>query len=285
MREKFPQIDFNIRIIRTKGDKLTDVHLARFGSKGIFVKEIESALLAEEIDIAVHSMKDVPTELPPGLIIAAVPERADARDAIISKGGVGVGALPRGALVGTSSLRRRAQLLHYRPDLSFVNLRGNLDTRLRKLYQAKLEAIVLAAAGVERLGWGAKISEKIPSQICLPAVGQGALAIEARQDDQGAIGAVASLNELETMYAVTAERAMLKALGGGCQVPIGAWGGIMDGRLTIEGVMVSDDGQKLIRSKVEGNPRDAEALGATLAENLLRDGAREILDETIRIGN
>src|SRR5579864_2550182 len=222
-------LESRIEIIKTTGDKITDVPLAKVGSKGLFTKEIEEALLAERADLAVHSLKDLPTELPEGLILAGVPAREDPRDAIVGRR---LAELAHGAKVGTSSLRRAAQLRKLRPDLAIESVRGNLDTRLRKLDEGRYDAIVLAAAGLKRLGWGERIAELLAPEVMCPAVGQGALALESRESGAGK-DACAALDHPATRAAVTAERAVLAALGGGCQVPIGAYATVADGRLRL----------------------------------------------------
>jgi hydroxymethylbilane synthase len=263
-----------IEIIKTTGDKITDVPLAQVGGKGLFTKEIEEALLDGRADLAVHSLKDLPTELPAGLVLAAVPEREDPRDAIVGRK---LADLPQGATVGTSSLRRAAQLRKLRPDLQIESVRGNLDTRLRKLDEGRYAAIVLAAAGLRRLGWADRIAELLPPEVMCPAVGQGALAIETREAGAGH-DAAATLDHAETHAAVTAERGVLAALGGGCQVPIGAYASVEGGRLRIEAVVAAPDGSELVRGHSEGSVFDAAAMGRALGDDLLHRGARRILD-------
>jgi hydroxymethylbilane synthase len=263
-----------IEIIKTTGDKITDVPLAKVGGKGLFTKEIEEALLDGRADLAVHSLKDLPTELPAGLVLAAVPEREDPRDAIIGKR---LDQLARGARVGTSSLRRGAQLRKLRPDLEIESVRGNLDTRLRKLDEGQYDAILLAAAGLKRLGWGDRIAEILPAETMCSAVGQGALAIETRASGAG-FDAVQALDHPATHAAVAAERGVLAALGGGCQVPIGAHATVIGARLQLLGVVISPDGTELVRSTSEGKVEEAEAMGRKLGQELLEKGARRILD-------
>jgi hydroxymethylbilane synthase len=263
-----------IEIIKTTGDKITDVPLAKVGTKGLFTKEIEEALLDGRADLAVHSLKDLPTELPEGLVIAAVPEREDARDAVVGKR---LDELPRGARVGTSSLRRSAQLRKLRPDLAIESVRGNVDTRLRKLDEGQYDSILLAAAGLKRLGWGARIAEILPADAMCSAVGQGALAIETRAAGPG-FDAVRVLDHAATHAAVAAERGVLAALGGGCQVPIGAHATVEGGRVRLLGVVVSPDGTELVRAESQGAAEDAEALGRRLGEELLAKGAQRILE-------
>jgi hydroxymethylbilane synthase len=268
-----------IEIIKTTGDKITDVPLAKVGTKGLFTKEIEEALLAGTADLAVHSLKDLPTELPPGLVLAATPPREDARDAVVGKR---LADLPTGARVGTSSLRRSAQLRKLRPDLVIESVRGNLDTRVRKLEEGQYDAILLAAAGLKRLGWGERIAEILPPDVMCPAVGQGSLAIETRASGAG-FDACRALDDAATHAAVAAERAVLGSLGGGCQVPIGAHATVTGGSIRLLGVVASPDGTELIREESEGAAVEAEAIGRALGERLLDLGARAIL-ETVYAG-
>ena len=256
-----------IEIIQTTGDKITDVALSKVGTKGLFTKEIEEALLAGTIDLAVHSAKDMPTDLPDGLVLSAFPERQDPRDAII-------GEMPANAIVGTSSLRRAAQLKTARPDIDIRDLRGNVDTRLRKQAEGQYHAILLAAAGLIRLGWHDRITQYLDPLEFVPAVGQGALAIETRAD--GGLGhtIVAQMDDPETRARLTAERAALKALGGGCQVPMGAHAVLFETTLKIHGIVVSLDGATTIRANAEGPVANAEAIGAELGQRLLNAGAR-----------
>jgi hydroxymethylbilane synthase len=260
-----------IEIIKTTGDKITDVPLAKVGTKGLFTKEIEEALLDGRAQLAVHSLKDLPTELPEGLVLGAVPEREDPRDAVIGKT---LAELPLGAKVGTSSLRRSAQLKKLRPDLVVESVRGNLDTRLRKLDEGQYDAILLAAAGMKRLGWGARIAEILPPELMCPAVGQGALAIETRA------GFVLPevLDHAETHTAVLAERGLLGALGGGCQVPIGAHATVAGGRVKLLGLVAAPDGSEIVRAEAEGAAGEAAEIGKRLGSELLARGARRILD-------
>ena len=260
-----------IEIIKTTGDKITDVPLAKVGTKGLFTKEIEEALLDGRAHLAVHSLKDLPTELPEGLVLAAVPEREDPRDAVVGRKLADLGL---GAKVGTSSLRRAAQLRQLRPDLQVESVRGNLDTRLRKLDEGQYDAILLAAAGLKRLGWGGRIAEILPPEQMCPAVGQGALAIETRAGFDG----VALLDHADTHTAVMAERAVLGALGGGCQVPIGAYATVSEGRVHILAIVAAPDGTQVIRAEAEGAAAQAAQIGASLAADLLARGAREILE-------
>jgi hydroxymethylbilane synthase len=263
-----------LEIIRTTGDKITDVPLAKVGGKGLFTKEIEDALLDGHADLAVHSLKDLPTDLPAGLMLAAVPEREDPRDALV---GARLSELPAGARVGTSSLRRAAQLRNLRPDLEIESVRGNLDTRLRKQEQGQYRAIVLAVAGLNRLGWAGRIAEILPPEIMCSAVGQGALAIETRLEGP-ARDACRRLDHAPTRAEVTAERALLASLGGGCQVPVGARAILANGRLRLLGLVISPDGASVVRAESEGAPEEAQSLGAALGARLLEQGARSILE-------
>ncbi len=279
LREIAPQLEVTLKRIKTSGDKILDVPLAKIGGKGLFVKEIEESLLSREIDLAVHSMKDVPTALPVGLGILCVPPREDPRDVLISRDGRGLDALPDDACVGTSSLRRQAQLLHHRPNLRITMLRGNLDTRLRKVREGEFDAVVVAAAGLTRMGWLDQATEYLPPEISLPAIGQGALGLEGRVDDSFVRDLVQSLDHEPTRTAVTAERALLDRLQGGCQVPIGAHATIDGGTLVPDALVASVDGRKVIRDRVQGPASDAQELGRTLAEQLLARGGDAILRE------
>ena len=278
LKSLHPGLDIEVRVVKTKGDKILDMPLAKIGDKGLFVKEIESALLHKETDFAVHSMKDLPTEMPGGLCIAAVPERIDPSDVLITNG-PGLADLPGEARIGSSSLRRRAQLHNFRADLQISDLRGNLDTRIRKLDEGEFDGIVLAYAGLHRMGWTDRITEKLPFEICLPAVGQGALAVQARADDAETIGILKALDHPESRAAVTAERSLMRALEGGCQVPIGALGCIEDGRLRLSGVVASVDGSRLVRGEVTGSISEPEETGKELARVLISGGADEILQD------
>ncbi|MEQ1627451.1 MAG: hydroxymethylbilane synthase [Nitrospira sp.] len=274
-----PDITVTLTRIQTSGDKIVDVPLAKIGGKGLFVKEIEEALLSGEIDFAVHSMKDVPTQLPDGLEILCVPPREDSRDALISRTGCLFQDLPVGARVGSSSLRRQSQFLHARPDLRIEMLRGNLDTRLKKLKEGQFDAIILAAAGLRRLGWTEEITEYLDPQLCLPAIGQGALGIEGRSNDQFVRSILSRLTHPPTQVAVTAERALLHRLEGGCQVPIAAYATLTNDQVHLEGLVASVDGKIVIRDAVEGTRAEAQGLGTRLAERLLARGADKILGE------
>jgi hydroxymethylbilane synthase len=278
--QAYPHLRVALIRIKTKGDKLTDVNLATVGGKGLFVKEIEEGLLGGRIDLAVHSMKDVPVQLPEGLHIRFITRREDPRDVLISRDRLTLEELPSGAKIGTSSLRRRAQLLSYRPDFHIIPLRGNVDTRVRKLDTMGLDAIVLAAAGVKRMKMGGKISQFISPEVCLPAIGQGALGIETRIADDEVNQYLTVIDHEATHLSIMAERAFLRRLEGGCQVPIGAWGSISDqGVLTLKGFVGDLDGRKLIKGGIEGEMEKAQELGTALAESLLSRGADEILRE------
>ena len=268
----------DITIIKTKGDKILDVPLAKVGGKGLFVKEIEEALLARRIDLAVHSMKDMPADLPEGLCIGAIPEREVPHDVLISRNNETLSALGKGAAVGTSSLRRASQLLNARPDLSIFPLRGNLDTRLRKLDAGEMDAIVLAAAGVKRLGLAHRISENLRDDVMLPAAGQGALCIEIREKDAQTGPVVAALDHGESRRVVLGERAFLHRMGGSCQVPIAAHGKMMGGRYHLAGLVAETDGVHIIRENSEGSAEDTESIGIELADRLLHMGADRILE-------
>ena len=274
-----PDLSVMLIKIKTTGDKIQDAPLAKIGGKGLFVKEIEEALIHRRIDLAVHSIKDVPTELPEGLHLSAITKREDPRDVFISRDGKILKDLPPNAKIGTSSLRRQAQLLHFRNDLELLPLRGNLDTRLKKLKTMNLDGIVLAFAGVKRLGLEERITEIIPAEISLPAIGQGALGIETRKDDQEVEGRIQFLNHKDSWIAVSAERAFLQKLEGGCQVPIAAFAQIIGTSLQIDGLVGTIDGKRFIRHHIVGLIEKAESLGIELASILLKKGAKEILDE------
>lgn len=273
------EIACELVIIKTKGDKILDVPLAKVGGKGLFVKEIEEALLDGRIDLAVHSMKDMPAEIPAGLCIAAVPEREQPYDALVTSGGGGLDTLPQGARVGTSSLRRGAQLRHLRPDIEICGLRGNLDTRLKKLQSEALDAIVLAAAGLERLGHADRISALLDEDTMLPAVGQGALCIESRSDDARNRPLMEALDHAPTRTVVTAERAFLHRLEGGCQVPIAGHGHLNGNTLTLTGLVAGLDGQTLLKERLTGPSTEPRKLGRRLADRLLEHGAKTLLEE------
>lgn len=273
-----PHVSIRQERIKTSGDAFADVSLATIGGKGLFVKEIEEALLRGDIDLAVHSMKDMPTHLPDGLAILAVPEREDPRDVLVSRDSRTLRELTPGSRVGTSSLRRQAQLLHARSDLKIDLLRGNLDTRLRKVREGQYEAIVLAAAGLQRLGWTSAVTEFLPPEVSLPAVGQAALGLEGRDQDTFVKGLIQPLNHPPSYMAVEAERAVLKRLEGGCQAPIAAYARFDGSVVSIEGMVASPDGSRLVRDRIQGPGTQAHALGVRLAERLLQQGAAQILE-------
>ena len=281
IRERFPAIEVTLKKIVTTGDKILDVPLAKIGGKGLFTKELENAMLSGDIDLAVHSLKDMPTELPEGLMLAAITTSADASDAFVSLCYKSLDELPQGAKVGTSSLRRRAQILKYRPDLQTVDLRGNLDTRIKKLENKEMDAIILATAGLKRLGLEQYITQILPAAICLPAVGQGALAIETRQDDAEVLLVLEFLNDNDTIAAVTAERAYLREVQGGCQVPVGVHGEVNGDQLLLEATILKIDGTREVREQICGNCSEAEALGVKMAQQMLAAGGKELLDELI----
>lgn len=280
IEKRFPNVEVEVRIISTKGDRVLDVSLPKLGEqgKGLFTKELEDALLDSRVDLAVHSLKDLPTELPVGLHIGAICEREDVRDALVARDAIrSFNELPRGALLGTSSLRRQAQLRAARPDLVIEPVRGNVETRLRKLDEGKYDAIVLAAAGLHRLGYANRITEHLNEELMLPAVGQGALAVECREDDSVTAEIIRALDHQATRLACAAERAFLKGLGGGCLVPIAANATIESKEMTLNGLVASPDGSESIRGEQSGSFNDAELIGRQLAEDLLARGAGRIL--------
>jgi hydroxymethylbilane synthase len=279
LRACHADLDVEIVILTTTGDRILDAPLAKIGGKGLFTKEIEEALLDGRIDVAVHSLKDLPTALPEGLALGAVLERHDPSDALVSPAGTRFRDLPRGARIGTSSLRRAAQLLHARPDLKIIALRGNVPTRVEKASTEGLDAIVLARAGLERLDLGARITEVLPFDLLLPAPGQGAVAIEVRAGDAVVVERIEPLEDRGTRAATDAERGFLQALGGGCQVPIGALAlPEPDGRLSLEGMVAEPSGKTLLRSGRSGRETEAAALGAAVAADLVARGAGGILE-------
>lgn len=279
LREQNPDLVIEIVTIVTTGDKILDVPLAKIGGKGLFTNEIERAILAGEVDMAVHSLKDLPTELPSGLIIGALSKRGEVRDALVSRSGKTLAALPSGAKIGTSSLRRRAQLLAFRPDLCISDLRGNIDTRLRKLANGDYDALILAAAGLIRLDHHSEITELLPPDIMLPAVGQGVLAVEARADDTEILHLLQGINDRTAAITAAAERAFLQRLEGGCQVPVGVFAELVAGELNVTGIIASLDGAKVIRRSRRGDPECAIKVGTVLAEELLSSGGSDILAE------
>lgn len=274
-----PGLEVELLKMTTKGDKILDAPLAKVGGKGLFVKELENGMLEGSADIAVHSMKDVPVEFPVGLHLAVICEREDPRDAFVSNTIEGFEALPQGARVGTSSLRRQAQIKALRPDLEIISLRGNVNTRLQKLDDGEYDAIILAAAGLKRLGFDDRIRECLDPSVSLPAIGQGAVGIECRSDDDYINQLIAPLNDETTAIRVKAERAMNNRLEGGCQVPIGGYAEIDFGVIVLRGLVGRPDGTEIIRGDISGRPEDAEELGTVLADDLLSRGAGEILKE------
>ena len=281
LEEQYPGLKVELKKMTTKGDKILDAPLAKIGGKGLFTKELEMDMLSGGIDLAVHSLKDMPTELPAGLCLTAVTKRFDPGDAVVSPEFKTLENLPQGAKVGTSSLRRKAQLLHVRPDLNICDLRGNVNTRLAKLESENFAAIILAVAGLKRLGFGDRITEVLPREMVLPAVGQGALAIETRADDTDMRELLAFLNDEATVQCTRAERAFLGRVEGGCQVPVGVYAvpAAQPEHIVVEAVIASLDGQRLYRDKISGKACEAEALGVELAEKLLAAGGEEILQE------
>lgn len=279
LESTYPSLSVELVTIKTKGDKILDVPLAQVGGKGLFVKEIEAAILDARIDLAVHSMKDMPSEIPDGLVIGAVPQREAPGDVLISKKGLTFSELPAGARIGTSSLRRSAQLRHLRPDIVILPLRGNLDTRLKKLDTENMDAVVLAAAGVKRLNLSNRITQYLDETQMLPAVGQGALCIEIRADDEKISALIDPMDHLPTRTVVSAERAFLNRLEGGCQVPIAAHGTIDKEDIVLTGLVSNVQGTVVIRDTVVGPKTASESLGIALADRLLSKGAKEILEE------
>ena len=272
-------VEAEIVVIKTAGDKMQQVPLTQIGGKGIFIKELEEALLDETVDLAVHSVKDVPTDTPSRLMFPAVCRRDDVRDCLV---GATLASLRQGARVGTSSLRRQAQLLHIRPDLDIRDLRGNVDTRLRKVESGEYEAILLAKAGLDRLGVSQRIAEVLSPEVCMPAVGQGAIAVECRLKDAETADVLAPLDDGETRTAIIAERALLAALQGGCQVPLGAWARIERGELVLEACVCSVDGVQYVKQRATAPPEQAAALGEHMARLLIEAGAQSILEEVSR---
>lgn len=282
---RYPEVKIDTVVIRTKGDIMQDVSLAKIGGKGVFVKEIEDALLRGDVDIAVHSMKDVPAELPEGLHISTIPEREDPRDVLIAKDNRKIESLPRGARIGTGSLRRGMQIRNLLPDVQIVSLRGNLDTRIRKIELEDLDGIIVAAAGIRRMGWIHRVSQFIPVEIMLPAVGQGALGIEMRTGDPLLSEMLAFMNHSVTAMAVGGERSFLQRLGGGCQLPIAAHAKIQGKGLILKGLVGSPDGRAIITDEIRGDSTDYRMLGMQLAENILSRGGRAMIDQAYHGGN
>jgi hydroxymethylbilane synthase len=275
-------VEGEIVIIKTSGDKLQQLPLTQIGGKGIFIKELEDALLDESVDIAVHSVKDIPTDVPSGLSFPAVCRREDVRDCLVSGNGATLANLRQGARIGTGSLRRQAQLRHIRPDLDVRDLRGNVDTRLRKVESGEYDSVMLAKAGLDRLGCGHRISEALSPEVCMPAVGQGAIAVECRANDTEAAQALEKLDHAETRTAIMSERALLSALEGGCQVPLGAWARIERGELVLEACVCSIDGVQYVKQRATAPPEQARELGERMARLLIEAGAQSILEEVSR---
>ena len=281
LQKQFPDLTFEVTTMDTQGDKVLDVSLSKIGDKGLFTQELEDGMLQGNIDFAVHSLKDLPTRLPEGLMLGCITEREDPADALVvheKHQDKQLDTLPEGAVIGTSSLRRLAQLRHHFPHLTFKDIRGNLNTRLRKLDEGQYDAIILAVAGLERLGMGDRIHQNISADISLHAVGQGALGIECREGDTDILNVIKTLEHSATAYRCLAERAFLRELEGGCQVPIGV-NTVLDGdTLTLTGLVASLDGQTLIKEQIQGTPAEAEAMGTALAKTVRGQGAQAILD-------
>ena len=277
--DRYPDMKIEIVKITTRGDKIIDRPLSSIGGKGLFVKEIEEALQRNDIDVAVHSLKDVPAEIPDNLHIGIIPEREDPHDVIVSRNNIMLEQLPQGSSIGTSSLRRTAQLLHYRPDLTVIPLRGNLDTRLRKLQTEGLQAIIVAAAGLRRVGLSERITQSLPFGVMLPAIGQGALGLELRRDDHKVKSVLEFLDHYPTKVTVEAERSFLLELRGGCELPVGAHA-VLDGTgVYLDALVASRDGKRLFRNSMEGRADEAGVIGTRLARTLLESGAQQILDD------
>lgn len=284
LKEKFPQYEYEVVKIKTIGDKILDKTLDKIGGKGLFVKEIEAALLNGHIDLAVHSMKDVPTEMVEDLIIGAITDREDTRDILISKNDLSLEALPKGAKIGTSSLRRAAQLLYYRPDFVIEPIRGNIKTRMEKIETMNLDGVILAAAGIMRMGWQNQISEFISEEVCTPAVGQGALGIQIRKNDPFIKSIVRTLNNSSIEYAVKAERSFMRTLNGGCHVPIGAYAELKEDHIFMTTVIASPDGKEIIKLQDSCEKDECEALGEKMAKLSLEKGG-DIILKNIEVGD
>ena len=282
MRQRFPGRRFEVQEVRTTGDRRPEASLAAIGGQGVFVKELETALRARRVDLAVHSLKDVPAEVGRGLVLAAVTERGDVRDAVVSRGHRRLAELPAGSRVGTGSLRRAVQVRALRPDLEVVELRGNVDTRLRKVEEGLVDAAILAAAGLARLGYLERAAELLDTDAMLPAIGQGALTLEARADDAEVIEMASALDHRDTRLATAAERSFLARLGGGCRLPMAALGVVGGDSLRLRGLIADPEGRRILRGEAARPASDAEALGASLAEQLLAEGAAELIAEAAR---
>jgi len=278
LRKIMPETNIEICVIKTSGDIMQDVSLLTIGGQGVFVKELEDALLSKKIDLAVHSMKDVPGETPDELMFAAILPREDMRDVLVSRDNIKMESMPKGAKIGTGSQRRGAQIKAILPDINIVPLRGNIDTRLKKIETENLTGVILAAAGMKRMGLAERITQFLPVETMLPAVGQGALGLQIRKMDIDLIKICASLNDTTTATEVTAERSFLRSLGGGCRLPIAALGKLEGQRLSLEGMIAAPDGSTMIREKVNGSREDAEELGETLANIILEKGGKKLLD-------
>jgi hydroxymethylbilane synthase len=278
IKKEQPDANIEIVVIKTSGDIMQDISLLQIGGKGVFVKEIEDALLAGTIDLAVHSIKDMPTEIPAGLEVAAILQREDARDILVSRGNRKIEQMRKGARIGTSSQRRASQLLATMPDLSIISLRGNLDTRLKKIETDNLDGVILAAAGMKRTGMAERITQYLPIEMMLPAVGQGALGLEIRAADIKLKNFLGEINHQATFLEVTAERSFLRALGGGCQLPIAALGKLEGDKLTLEGLVAAPQGTSIIREKMQSSASAAEELGKKLAEIILERGGKKLLE-------
>jgi hydroxymethylbilane synthase len=278
LKKLMPETNIEICIIKTSGDIMEDISLLKMGGKGVFVKEIEDALLSGAIDLAVHSMKDVPTEVPAGLEFAAILQREDVRDILASKDNRKIEQMPMGARIGTGSLRRASQLLAMLPDVAIIPLRGNLDTRLKKIETEKLAGVIVAAAGMKRMGFADRITQFLPVEIMLPAVGQGALGLEVRTGDDELKKFLVKINHAPTYTEVTAERSFLRHLGGGCRLPIAALGKLEGDKLSLEGLVADPQGSSIIRDKVQGSVFEAEELGKRLAGIILEKGGKKLLD-------
>ncbi|RPI76897.1 MAG: hydroxymethylbilane synthase [Desulfobacteraceae bacterium] len=285
LKEQYPEIQIEVVPIKTKGDRILDSPLSRIGGKGLFVKEIEDALLKNKIDLAIHSMKDLPAELPPDLTLTVFPQREDPRDALISLQDFNIAELPQGAYVATGSLRRAAQLLALRPDLQIAPLRGNVDTRLNKLESGEFSAMILAVAGLKRLGLIARAGSILAPEYFLPAIGQGALGVEIRAADAATAGLLSFLNHPETEYTIRAERSFLKTLQGGCQVPIAGYARMEHNRITLQGLVAELNGRKLFKDSIQGPAEECEKIGTALAQRLLAAGADKILEEIYNKSN
>jgi hydroxymethylbilane synthase len=282
LKSLYPQINFMVKKIKTKGDRVGDIPLPRIGGKGLFIKEIDQALLSTEIDLAVHSFKDLPTELLAGLEIAAFTPRLDPRDVLVTAGEGDLDSLPPGSVIGTSSPRRIALVKAVRPDLVLCPLRGNLDTRLRKILRGEIMAAILAAAGLIRMGWQSYITQYLPPEVFVPAVGQGALAVEVRSDDEEIKKMLHPLDHHPTRIAISAERAFLRHLGGGCHIPIAALGEIRGANLRLIGMVALPSGERLVRAEMEGEAGAADELGKRLEEHIMNIGGREIIEEACK---